>query len=185
MEITADLFAHHSHLRNLAAWTLTVAYFVLQNCYFLLQCLGEVVLLAGKCVKLIEGSVSHFSKVIRTCVKISKGPQVLFPLPSFHLLPFAWGLKLLRGVSHFTFRPFSEALCDLLWREPLQCFAQVEGVQNGCPMVLRGAVLLKDSAPALSALGSSDTGIPFPNTQPRSTTVPSSSVHREMTEVEM
>lgn len=95
----------------------------------------------GKRVKLMVGSVSHLSKVIRTCVKISTCPQaqVLFPLPSFHLLPFAWGLKLPRGVSRYTFPQSREALFDLLWREPPRCSAQVKGVRSGCHVVLRGS----------------------------------------------
>lgn len=93
-----------------------------------------------------SGFCQHLSKVIRTCVRISKCPQaqLFFPLPSFHLLPFAWGLKLPRGVSCYTCPQWGEALCDLLWREPAQCWMKVKGVQNGCHMVIRGAMLLKD-----------------------------------------
>lgn len=133
------------------------------------------------------GSLSRVSKVIRTCVKMSECPQaqILFPHPSFHLPPFAWGLKLPPGVSHYTFPQPSEALLDLLWRECLQCSVQVKGVQIGCRMVLRGTMLWKDNTLALSALGSSDPGTLFPNTQPHSSLVPVSSVCKEGMEVEM
>lgn len=47
----------------------------LQSLFFVSHFLGLVVLLAGRFVELRVGSVSHLSKVNRTCVKISKCPR--------------------------------------------------------------------------------------------------------------
>lgn len=63
---------------------------------FSTPCLGQVVLLVGKCVELMVCSVSHLSKVRRTCIKVSECPWAqifLCSLPSCDLCPFAWELK--------------------------------------------------------------------------------------------
>ena len=138
---------------------------------------------SGKCVKLIVGTVSHLSKVMRTCVKSSKclQAQILFPLPCFHLLPFAWGLKLPTRVSHYTCPQRSQALFDLQRQLPCE---QVKGVQNGCHVVLGGTMLLKDYTGSF-CVSLFRHWLSIPEHTAPSSHGPHFFVHQEMVEVEM